>query len=346
MANAIITAAGIAALINAEKDGTLPIRIEKFGLGTGNYTPTADRTALQSQFKELTSLSGGNVGDNTLHVSMLDDSADAYTANEVGVFLSDGTLFAVCSQPVGAILQKASGSQGLLSMDLVIDGGAGDIVVTGDTNFFNPPATRETKGVAMLATNEEAESGLNDSKIITPSSLWVAIKKAVADLAATLRGEIVPIGSIISYLGTDIPKGFLLCNGASLSREEYPELFAVIGTACGAVDEAHFNLPDLHHRFLEGTTTLSEVGQSVEAGLPNISGMLNNLVSNSATESTVTGELLRWQSRQDVGYAAKTATGGFLFDPLIDASRVNSLYGNASSLQPASVRIFALIRAY
>lgn len=90
----------------------------------------------------------------------------------------------------------------------------------------------------------------------------------------------------------------------------------------------------------------SHSSKNLEIVSPNISGMLNNLVSNSATESTVTGELLRWQSRQDVGYAAKTATGGFLFDPLIDASRANSLYGNASSLQPASVRIFALIRAY
>lgn len=80
----------------------------------------------------------------------------------------------------------------------------------------------------------------------------------------------VPIGSVIFYLGTTIPDGYLLCNGASLSRTEYPELFEVLGTKCGAVDSAHFTLPDTHHRFLEGTASVSEVGQYIAAGLPNI----------------------------------------------------------------------------
>lgn len=119
MPNVVITSAGLAALVNAENNGTLPVKITKFGLGTGNYTPSADQTSLQSKFKEITALSGGDVGDNTIHVTMSDTSSDAYTVNEVGVYLEDGTLFAVSSQPTGAILQKAAGSQGLLSIDLV-----------------------------------------------------------------------------------------------------------------------------------------------------------------------------------------------------------------------------------
>jgi hypothetical protein len=83
---------------------------------------------------------------------------------------------------------------------------------------------------------------------------------------------VVPIGTVVFYLGATIPDGYLLCNGASLSRTEFPELFAVLGTKCGSVDSAHFTLPDTHHRFLEGTTTLSEVGQYIAAGLPNIPG--------------------------------------------------------------------------
>lgn len=93
-----------------------------------------------------------------------------------------------------------------------------------------------------------------------------------------LGKTIVPIGSVIFYLGTTIPDGYLLCNGASLSRTEYPELFEVLGTKCGAVDSAHFTLPDTHHRFLEGTTSVSEVGQYIAAGLPNIKGFLRGNV--------------------------------------------------------------------
>nr|DAW04062.1 MAG TPA: tail collar domain [Caudoviricetes sp.] len=84
------------------------------------------------------------------------------------------------------------------------------------------------------------------------------------------RGGACPIGSIIPYLGGDVPYGWLLANGASVLRSQYNKLFALIGTKFGAVDEAHFNLPNLHHRFIEGTTSLSEVGSYVEAGLPNI----------------------------------------------------------------------------
>ena len=84
------------------------------------------------------------------------------------------------------------------------------------------------------------------------------------------RGGACPVGSIIPYLGGDVPYGWLLANGASVLRSQYNKLFALIGTKFGAVDEAHFNLPNLHHRFIEGTTSLSEVGSYVEAGLPNI----------------------------------------------------------------------------
>ena len=87
----------------------------------------------------------------------------------------------------------------------------------------------------------------------------------------------VPIGVVVHYMGDTIPEGYLLCNGASLSRTEYPELFAVLGTKCGAADTAHFNIPDTHHRFLEGTTVLSEIGKYIAEGLPNSWGAFTTL---------------------------------------------------------------------
>lgn len=51
MPNVVITSAGLAALVNAENNGTLPVKITKFRLGTGNYTPSADQTALPEQIQ-------------------------------------------------------------------------------------------------------------------------------------------------------------------------------------------------------------------------------------------------------------------------------------------------------
>ena len=45
-----------------------------------------------------------------------------------------------------------------------------------------------------------------------------------------------PAGVIIPFAGTSVPTGYLLCNGAAVSRTNYANLFAAIGTLYGAGD--------------------------------------------------------------------------------------------------------------
>lgn len=63
----------------------------------------------------------------------------------------------------------------------------------------------------------------------------------------------VPAGSILPFGGTTAPGGFLMCDGTSYSNASYPNLFSAIGTAYGAADGSHFNVPDLRGNFLRGT---------------------------------------------------------------------------------------------
>lgn len=57
------------------------------------------------------------------------------------------------------------------------------------------------------------------------------------------------VGSIIPFAGSTIPEGFLVCNGAAVSRDTYADLFSVIGTTFGAGDGLNtFNLPNLMGR--------------------------------------------------------------------------------------------------
>jgi microcystin-dependent protein len=39
----------------------------------------------------------------------------------------------------------------------------------------------------------------------------------------------MPIGSIIGFAGTDIPNGWLICDGSTLDEETYPELYDALG---------------------------------------------------------------------------------------------------------------------
>lgn len=57
------------------------------------------------------------------------------------------------------------------------------------------------------------------------------------------------IGEITCYAGSTPPDArWLLCDGVSLLRADYPDLYAIIGTTYGAVDGSHFSLPDLRGR--------------------------------------------------------------------------------------------------
>ena len=156
---------------------------------------------------------------------------------------------------------------------------------------------------------------------------------------------VVPIGTVVFYLGTTIPDGYLLCNGASLLRTEYPELFEVLGTKCGSVDSAHFTLPDTHHRFLEGTTTLSEVGSYIAAGLPNNYGVFTFARGGAANGAS--GGFYYNNSPCTKKYSMSEAEAGVTGTELnFNATQCSSLYGGSSTVQPAGLYGLLLIRAY
>ena len=61
------------------------------------------------------------------------------------------------------------------------------------------------------------------------------------------------VGQIAFFAGSATPKGWLLANGAAISRVTYSPLFSVIGTAYGAGDGGTtFNVPDGRGVFLRG----------------------------------------------------------------------------------------------
>jgi microcystin-dependent protein len=54
------------------------------------------------------------------------------------------------------------------------------------------------------------------------------------------------IGEIVTFAGPTSPSpNWLACDGASVLRTDYPDLFTVIGVTYGAVDSTHFSLPNL-----------------------------------------------------------------------------------------------------
>lgn len=80
---------------------------------------------------------------------------------------------------------------------------------------------------------------------VTPDEIALAMRDMFDEFCLE-RKSCRMIGEIIAFAGSSSPQpGWLLCDGASKLRADYPDLFAVIGTTYGAVDGTHFTLPDL-----------------------------------------------------------------------------------------------------
>ena len=181
------------------------------------------------------------------------------------------------------------------------------------------------------------------------------IKQALTEMLPKLKPLSVPTGMISAF--NNVPEGWLQCNGAAVSRTTYAALFAVIGTKYGSGDgSTTFNLPNLHHKFIEGTNTQSEVGQSVSAGLPNITGStswdVNGLgkagvgysscgssrISNNGAMSVSTGTY--WAC---IGSSGADCGNNAVVN--INAKNSNSVYGSSSVVQPSSTRLLMCIKS-
>jgi microcystin-dependent protein len=62
-----------------------------------------------------------------------------------------------------------------------------------------------------------------------------------------------PVGRMAPFAGNTAPAGWLLCDGAAVSRTQYPQLFAAIGISYGAGNgSSTFGLPNARGRVLVG----------------------------------------------------------------------------------------------
>lgn len=66
-------------------------------------------------------------------------------------------------------------------------------------------------------------------------------------------GDTLPIGIIMEYPGSNIPSGWLLCDGQAVSRTLYSELFNLLGTTYGSGNgSTTFNVPNLKGKVAVG----------------------------------------------------------------------------------------------
>ena len=80
--------------------------------------------------------------------------------------------------------------------------------------------------------------------------------------------HVLAAGTLICYAGTDIPPGYLLCDGRSVNSDDYPELFDAIGYTFGGSGSS-FSVPNLENRFIRGTSSNRALGNPEEDRVKN-----------------------------------------------------------------------------
>lgn len=146
----------------------------------------------------------------------------------------------------------------------------------------------------------------NISASSTPSALVKTGNDGKIDTNFLKMNEIIPPGTVVAYAGTTAPSGWLLCNGAAVSRTTFAALFTAIGTAHGIGDgSTTFNIPDYRGRFLRGVdggvgrdpdrtsrtamntggATGDSVGSVQGDAIRNITGTLGPLDDHTSTQN-------------------------------------------------------------
>ena len=109
---------------------------------------------------------------------------------------------------------------------------------------------KSTNFSCLITTANVDMGGMKLTNLPAPSAATDIARKAYYDsVVGSALGknkcEVVPVYGAI-------PSGWLECNGASLLRASYPDLFTAFGTTFGSADGTHFNLPDLRGRMVYG----------------------------------------------------------------------------------------------
>ena len=157
-----------------------------------------------------------------------------------GIYCDDGSLFAVArlADTYKPLLNEGSSKDITLNFKLQIANASDSIILKVDNNV-------------VLATRKWSEN-----QFLKKTDKIDAYTKKESDDKFALKTELtdgLPIGAYLSYPSQKtIPAGFLTCDGRSLKKSEYPELFNVLGYIYGGSGE-NFNLPNFADgKFMRG----------------------------------------------------------------------------------------------
>lgn len=195
---------------------------------------------------------------------------------------------------------------------------------------------------------KDADGDIGTVKSLTTADITL-LNNALQDIE-NLKLSIedpAPTGFIGLWGDDTVPSGWLLCNGAAVSRTTYAGLFAKIGTRYGAGDgSSTFNLPDMRDRYPIGVGT-NTLATKIAEQLPNITGSLfdsNKQAILGLANTRITDNGALYHDGVNVGSSYTTGINGS-FNVYFNASLSSSTYVDSGKVYPLSLALNFIIKA-
>lgn len=175
------------------------------------------------------------------------------------------------------------------------------------------------------------------------------VKNIVLKTLNWIKLGMVPVGTIQTGLYTAPPAGYLAFKRTDqILKSQYPALCALLFKINGfkGNGSTYANIPNVDHRVIELASNVSEVGQLIEAGLPDIIGSFGAIVPDKhasyrsgAFESATISE-----SSNDAFVVSGQTKRDAIYGYSLRATWSSSVFGKSATNQSNALRLLAIIK--
>ncbi|CAD7289581.1 hypothetical protein LMG7974_01658 [Campylobacter majalis] len=343
----ILTTIGLNKLIKATANSE-QIILSKMGVSDDMGEISQDMQTLPNQ-KHKFSINSITQSDTDKNVLICEGviSADVggFYIRKIGIYTSDDELFAVGNIPESykPLLADGSAKDITIKFYLQVDNSV-NIILKVDNNIVL--ATRNFVKDEFKKLNNELDAKFLPLHAKADDSHKLDGKDANEYALKSELSDGLPIGAYLNWSSqAKTPSGFLVCDGRSLNKSEYAELFEVIGYTYGGSDES-FNIPKFDDgRFMRsvGGNALA-LGQLQQDAIRNITGKLGSEWGGVKTRffNEGHGAFKNTPSEQGRIYAEGVSKNTNYADADFDASRV---VPTANENRPLNSSVVVLIKA-
>lgn len=246
---------------------------------------------------------------------------------------------------------------------------SGCVYTESSPNLINEPQTGNTFGGQLFYIDASRNSAIygNSDTVQPPALTLVPYIKAFSaatnqgmidltalanDIAALDAERLKQIGQVQTFVSTNLPEGWMICDGSSVLFADWPEFQQVYnegrftGMTLSASDPSQIGklvlngssgvyLPDLEGLYEQASTT-ANAGGYLTAGLPNITGQMDGGGYYAGQEGI--GALFPSNTQPDFYAASETGYYMNVCKINISAANSNGIYGASTTVQPPSVQ--------